>query len=400
MTARRRSAVLGVLLLVAGCGAEPAEPPPLPRAVPVAQRVPADMAALVAGIDAFGLDLLTAPTLAAESNLVVSPVSVSVALQLVGAGAVGQTAAQIDEVLHLPVGSRPRLPAFAVRMSNTAWAQDGLRLEPAYETDLRDRFGTRLRRADFVADPDGARHRINDTVADQTAGRITDLFPPNAISADTRLVLTNAVHLKADWARAFPADRTRQEPFTRGDGTTVSVPMMHNDVSEEPPVHLGYAEGPGHQAVTVPYEGGELAFTVIIPEDPEALRGQGIAAILASVRPAPVALAMPRFTVKSALDLSETLRDAGMPLAFTADADLSGITDDVDLRIDSVQHKTWVQVDEKGTEAAAATGADVHAVSAPVVRVVTVDRPFVFVITDTSTGAPLFLGRIADPTAG
>ena len=399
----RRLAVLGVVLLLTACGAEPeaAGPPgPPPRPLPVARTVPADMAALVSAIDAFGLDLLTAPELADEANLVVSPVSASLALQMIGAGARGETAAEIAKVLHLPSGAVPRMPAFDrtnLKMSNTAWTQEGLTLEPAYVGTLRDHYGTTMRQTDFVADPDAARREINKTVADQTDGRITGLFPERSIDEDSRLVLTNALHLKADWAQEFPTDLTRNEPFTRPDGSTVVVPMMHNDPSEE--VKLGYAEGPGYQVVTLPYKGGRLAFTVIVPASVEALRGKGIAALLKEVRPEPVSLALPRFTVRSAMDLTETLKAAGMPTAFTDAADFSGITDDADLFIASVQHKTFVQVDEKGTEAAAATGVDAKAVSATVPHEVIVDRPFLFTITDTATGAPLFLGRVADPTA-
>lgn len=397
----RGLAAFGLVALVTACGAEPvAEKPPPP--MPVLQRVSADMAAMVSAFDAFGLDLLTAPTLADEPNLVVSPVSVSLALQMIGAGAAGETAAQITKVLHLPEGERPQLPALDqtnLKVSNTAWTQRGLELKPDYRDTLRTTFGTTLNEADFQGDPHGARGRINQTVADQTAGKITDLFPRDTITRDTRLVLTNALYLKAEWAQAFPGDRTAQEPFTRDDGSTVTVPMMHNDPFKDPDATLGYAEGPGYQVVTLPYRGGKLAFTVIVPASVEAVRGKGVAAILSEVRPSPVDFAMPRFTAKTAADLTDTLEAAGMPTAFSDDADFSGITDDVQLRIDSVQHKTFVQVDEQGTEAAAATGVDAHAVSAPAMPTVTVDRPFLFVITDTATGAPLFLGRIADPTS-
>ena len=400
MTYARRSAAVGLALLLTGCGAaeKATEPPPSqPAPVPVARPVAADMATAVSGFDAFGLDLLAAPTLAREPNLVVSPVSVSIALQLVGAGAQGETAAQIRKVLRLPDDSLPPLPAFDqtdLKVSNTAWAQQGLELRSDYRDALRDRFATALREADFVGDPNGARGRINQTVAEQTAGRITDLFPEESITVDTRLVLTNALYLKADWAREFPADATRDAPFTRDDGSTVPVPMMHLANAR-----LGYAEGPGYQVVTLPYRGGKLAFDVIVPASVDTLRAKGIATILDEVRPASVTLAMPRFTARSGLNLSETLRAAGMPDAFSdTAADFSGITEDTELHIDSVQHKTFVRVDEKGTEAAAATGVDAQATSATVGRTVTVDRPFLFVITDTTTGAPLFLGRIADPT--
>ncbi|MGB3439268.1 MAG: serpin family protein [Actinophytocola sp.] len=400
-TGRRRLAALGLVVVVAACGAEPeAEqpPPPPPSPLPVARQVSTDMAGLVSAIDAFGLDLLNAPALAGKTNLVVSPTSAAIALRMAGAGAAGETLAQMRKVLHLSGGAQPGLPAFDqtdLKVSNTAWVQEGMALKPAYRDTLRDRFDTPLGEADFTADADGARERINQTVADQTSGKITDLFPPGSIDHDSRLVLTNAVHLKAPWAQEFPAEKTVDAPFTRGDGSTVTVPMMHNDPAQE--VMLGYAEGPGYQVVTLPYRGGKLAFTVIVPATADALRDKEIAGLLGEVRTAPVTLAMPRFTTRSTLDLTDTLIAAGMPDAFSDGADFSGVTDEAALYLDSVRHNTFVQVDEKGAEAAAATGIDEQAISGWG-HMVTVDRPFLFVITDTTTGAPLLLGRIADPT--
>ncbi|WP_158633180.1 serpin family protein [Amycolatopsis sp. WAC 04182] len=397
MTVLTRSFALGLVALLTACGAEPAREE-LPAPLPVTQQVTSGMAEVVKAADGFGLDLLTAPALASEPNLVLSPASVSTALQMAGEGAKGETAAQIRKVLRLP-GDGPLVPPVAghedLKVSNTAWIQRGLGIKPGYRDAVRDRFGAATSDEDFVADPGGARDRINRTVADQTEGRIPDLFPETAITGDTRLVLANALYLKVPWAREFPRDRTVDAPFTRSDGSTVSVPMMRT----EPEVMLGYAEGPGYQAVTLPYRGGRLAFTVIVPGALEALRGKGIAALLGEIRPATVELAMPRFTVRSGLDLSAVLKEAGMPAAFGPTADFSGITDEAQLRIASVQHKTFVQVDEEGTEAAAATGVEARAVSAELPRIVTVDRPFLFVITDTATGAPLFLGRIGDPAA-
>lgn len=392
-----RCFVLGLVVLLTACGAEPVrEEPPAP--LPVTQQVTSGTAAAVEAADAFGLDLLTAPALASEKNLVLSPASVSTALQMVGAGAKGDTAAQIRKVLRLSGDAPLASPVSGhedLKVSNTAWIQRGLGIKPGYLDVLRSRFGTATSDEDFAADPGGARDRINRTVADQTEGRIPDLFPETAITGDTRLVLANALYLKVPWAREFPRDRTVDAPFTRSDGSTVTVPMMRT----EPEVQLGYAEGPGYQAVTLPYRGGRPAFTVIVPAAIDALRGKGIAALLGEIRPSTVELAMPRFTVRSALDLTAPLKEAGMPAAFGPGADFSGITDVARLRIASVQHKTFVQVDEEGTEAAAATGVEARAVSAQLPHTVTVDRPFLFVITDTATGAPLFLGRVGDPAA-
>ncbi|GAB3898373.1 hypothetical protein GCM10029964_082660 [Kibdelosporangium lantanae] len=178
--------------------------------------------------------------------------------------------------------------------------------------------------------------------------------------------------------------------------------MMHNHPDhDDPDSKLGYAEGPGYQAVTLPYRGGALAFTVILPtagKSTDTLDASTIAAVTKKIQPEYISIAMPRFTTKSTLDLNEPLKALGMATAFNG-ADFSGITTDEPLAIQTVQHETFVQVDEHGTVAAAASGVGMKATSAPQQRSMVVDRPFLFVVTDTATGAQLFLGRIADPTA-
>jgi serpin B len=408
MKVPRRLAALGLVALLAGCGSpsEPPESPPSP--MPIVKQTSLDIATLVDSMNAFGADLLNSPALADQANLVVSPVSVSILLQMVAAGAAGKTAQEMAQVLHLPDGAvvhaQELLRAFGtadLKVSTMAWAQQGLRIKPAFTDVLRTQFNTTLNDADFRRDFEDARNRINKTVAEQTGGKITGLFPAGSLDGDTRLVLTNAIYLVATWAREFKQDRTADAPFTRADGSTVRVPMMHNEPDQDDPdSRLGYAAGPGYQVVTLPYKGGRLAYSVILPTGPDltdVLRTKAISAILKEVRPALVTLSMPKFTVKSELDLTKALR-AGMPSAF-ADADFSGITTDEALEIQRIQHNTFVQVDEHGTVAAAATGGAMRATSAVQPHVVTVDHPFLFVVTDTATGAPLFLGKVNDPTA-
>ncbi|HEY1570217.1 MAG TPA: serpin family protein [Pseudonocardiaceae bacterium] len=408
----RRSASLLVLLLVlAACGGKPTAPPTL---LPVADTVPADAAALVAADDRFGVDLLT--SVPASGNVALSPASVAIALQMVAAGARGRTAAELADVLH---GSSTVAAAQALlgglaateqddtntlRVANTVWTQRGMPVRQGFANTLRTTFGAALRTADFQADADGARQEVNSTVAGQTDGMIRRLFPSGSLDSTTRLVLTNAIYLSASWARAFDPKDTTPGPFTLADGTVVRVPMMRATPDEPTDKTYGYAAGPGYQLVTLPYTGGRLAFTVLLPAGSPAdllkiVRDKGLPALLDTVRPAGIALALPKFTITSDFDLSQVLSGLGMPDAFGPGADFSGITVAEPLRIQTVQHDAVVRIDEHGTVAAAATGVGVRSTGMVVPPTVTVDRPFLFVITDTASGAPLFLGRVSDPRA-
>ncbi|HVV18916.1 MAG TPA: serpin family protein [Pseudonocardiaceae bacterium] len=420
----RLTALLGITVVVgAACGArhDTVTPPPSPPSpVPVVVAVSANVADTVAGQDRFGLDLLTA-TGSPRDNVVVSPTSVALALDMVAAGARGTTATQLAHVLHLPaaadaataaaqlltsLGAAEKDPVNTLRVANTVWAQQGMPVNPAYTATLHDQFGGATREADFAADPEQARNTINKAVSDQTNGMIRQLFPTGSLDASTRMVLTNAIYLAASWARAFDPKDTKPGDFTTADGTVVRVPMMTQGSDPHPdeaPVY-GYAQGAGYQAVTLPYTGGKLAFTLLLPAGKsltplvDQVRVTGLPSILKAVRPTQLTITMPRFTVRSHVDLSSVLSKLGMPAAFTDAADFSGITTAQRLKIQTVRHDAVVQVDEHGTKAAAATGVGMQATALAVPRSVLVDHPFLFVITDTHTGAPLFLGRVTDPT--
>lgn len=418
----RRLAVLCSVTVLVGtaCGArhdeQTHETPPTP--IPVAASVAPNAADAARADDQLGIDLLTSIG-SQRDNLVVSPASVALALQMVAAGAKGTTADELATVLHVPdpaaagaallrsLQSVAQDRTNTLRVSNTVWAQQGLPVTPAFTDTLRTGFASPLRQADFVGDPAGATGAINGTVAGQTDGMIKQLFPPGSLDSTTRLVLTNAVYLAASWARAFDPKLTASAPFTTADGSVVRVPMMRHADDQAPDAKptFGYAAGPGYQAVTLPYTGGKLAFTVLLPTSGTSLaplvtelRGGGLAAALAAVRPTALDISMPKFTLSSNLDLSGTLAKLGMPDAFTDKADFSGITTAEPLTIQTVRHDAVVRVDEHGTTAAAATGLGMAATAMADRITVTVNRPFLFVITDTATGAPLFLGRVTNPT--
>ena len=402
------------------------------------------------GDDAFGADLYG--RLPSRGNLVFSPASIATALRLVLLGARGETAAQIAAVLHLatpdgaalsdqkPPGlqAAQALTAFSALLSdlaagdltlrapNAMWVQSGLPLEPGFTAAVAEATAVTVHDADFRRAAEQARREINQFIREQTAGKISDLLSPGVVSATTSLVLASAVYLKAAWARPFPAGATQDaafylDPGQRNPGrpdpaTQVTVPTMRVRA------RLRYLRADGYQAVELPYAGTRVGMVIVLP-DPSPGPGSGGPAyagpggLLASVAPgagldglraglAPrqVSLALPRFRVTSGFALRPVLAALGMPLAFTDEADFSGITTAQRLRIDEVVHQAYIDVNEAGTEAAAATAVIMTASARlmepePPVEMI-VDRPFLFALTDLRSGLPLFLGRVTDPTAG
>ena len=373
--------------------------------------------------EAFGADLYG--QLPSSGNLVFSPASIATALRLVLLGARGETADQIAAVLHLacPDEAGPGLRAgsailrdlaagdLTLRAPNTMWVQSGLPLEPAFTAALAASAAVTVRDADFRRAAERARQEINQFIAEQTAGKIRELLSPGLLRDGTSLVLASAVYLKAAWARPFPAAATRDAPFRSAPDRQVMVPTMYVRT------RLRYDRGDGYQAVGMPYAGSPLELVIVLPDGPPGqpaggqpaaglagLAAGGLAALLAGLAPRQVSLALPRFRVTTGFGLRPVLAALGMPLAFSTQADLGGITTAQRLRIDEVVHKAYIDVNEEGTEAAAATAVVIRAMARlaagdPPVEVI-VDRPFLFAITDSRSGLPLFLGRVTDPVQG
>ena len=415
---------LGALLLigaiVAGCTGQAAA---IAEATSQATRIPGSPAAAsqaAAAIDAFGFDFYKSD-LTSGGNAVVSPASIVLALSMAQAGARGETAAQMDTVLHGAAGpgggnginSLDQLLAgfsgtfkdangteqqLTLRIANAPFAQRGLQLQSAFLDTLASRYGAGLRLVDFENDPTGACQLIDGWVSDQTEGRIPKLL--DSLDSATRLVLVNAIYLKAPWQTPFDETETANAAFTRSDGSQVSVPTMSLDLPDG-----RYASGSGWQAVELPYADGSLAMTIVVPDDLPAfdagLDATRFSQITAALAPTYLDLTLPRFKIQTKSDLSSVLAGMGMPLAFDPDrADFSGITTQEQLYISAVVHQANISVDEKGTEASAATAVEIAASAMPAHQVTLhVDRPFIFAVRDTSTGAILFLGRVVDPSA-
>jgi serpin B len=390
--------------------------------VPRASASLADAIAASNGINDFGLELFRS-AVASDVNAVLSPASIAIALGMARAGARGATAAEMDAVLRevasddhaawlnaLDQALSSRSGTYpdangddqevTLRIANAPFAQRGLRIEAAFLEALASRYGAGLRLVDYLDDAEGARQLINAWVDDQTEHRIPELLVPGVIGPMTRLTLVNATYLKAPWETPFVEEATTDGPFLRGDGSSVQVPMMQLSAP------IPYAEGNGWRAVELPYVGGALAMTIIVPDDLAALEagldGAGLAAIVGALAAREVRLELPRFSTESKVGLADVLRAMGMPTAFApGEADFSGITTEEMLYISDVIHQANIDVDESGTEAAAATAVVMRATSGPSQPVeLQVDRPFLFALRDVRTGAVLFLGHIVDPSIG
>lgn len=364
--------------------------------------------------EAFGGALLQALG-SGSPDTVFSPVSVGAALRMALLGARGETAAQLAAALRLtgPEQAGEGLQWLSaglaavsggdvtLRAPAAVWVQAGLPVRPEFSRPLTGLPGGTVTGADFSRAPEQARQEINELIADQTAGKISSVLGPGSVSADTRLVLASAVYLKAAWGHPFQPRATADGPFRPRPGQTLTVPVMHLTA------RLRYLRADGYQAVVLPYQGGRLAMTVILPDGPpgecgpcqDLLASAGLAGLLAGAQPQQVRLALPRFRQQAGYDLVPVLRGLGVTDAFTGRADFGSITGAERLSLGAVAHSAFIDVDEQGTEAAAATAAVAvaAAVTGGEVAVLTVDRPFLFAITDTGTGLPLFLGRVTEP---
>lgn len=375
---------------------------------------------LARGNQEFAFDLYHA--LADEDgNLFFSPYSISLALAMTYAGAMGETEREMAETLHFTL-SQDRLHealnaldilleshgegvddeegGFRLNIANAIWGQEGYEFLDKFLDILAENYGAGLRLLDYAGDPEGSRQIINDWVSDQTEGKIKDLIPPGVIDAMTRLVLANAIYFKADWMHKFEEEDTADGAFNLLDGSQVQVPMMTQDES------FRYAQGSGFQAIELPYARDEIAMVVILPERDEFtsfernLNAEVLDQIIADLESTSLTLTMPKFEFESEFGLSKTLKEMGMPSAFGADADFSGMDGTRNLYIQDVIHKAFVAVDETGTEAAAATAVIIAEMGIMVPEVeMTIDSPFIFAIRDLQTGSILFLGRVMDPSS-
>lgn len=374
---------------------------------------------LAASNNALGIDLYR--KLAGKpGNLALSPASISFALTMTYAGAARETAAEMKRTLHLngsmeeTVDSAAKLSSALqdpknpgkLRIANRLFGQKDYAFRQDFLERNRASFGAPLASLGFKQEPEAARRQINGWVEQQTEKNIKDLLPAGVITSDTRLVLVNAIYFLADWAMPFDKGYTRSANFAAPAGAR-SVPTMNNELSAP------YANVDGHQVLQLGYKGEQMAMTLVLPKagsslaDLESTLSQELLGRWTSaLKPQYLRVALPKFKLspQEPVSLKSALAELGMASAFDPDAaDFSGISERnaEPLYIHEVVHKAMVAVDEKGTEAAAASAVimgDEGAPAEPEVEFIA-DRPFLFLIRDLRSGAVLFMGRVEDPTA-
>ena len=350
-----------------------------------------------------------------QGNLFYSPISISSTASMALAGARGETAAAIAKVIAFSSHSNDRHAAFGkliarlttsgnqngnqLSLANALWIAKGHGLLKEYVSLLKTDYGAGVQELDFAGDPDGARKIINSWIEQKTSGNIKDLLAPGSLGPPSRLVLTNAVYFKGTWENTFDEKATKEDEFQVSPDKNVTVPMMNQTA------YIRYLEKDDFQAVELPYKGRTLSMIVVLPRRKDglarlenSLSAEALDRIVAGFLKDRVDLSMPKFKVRSKFDLTNALKALGMTAAFSAPpADFSGINGKKDLHINAVVHEAFVDVSEKGTEAAAATGMILGATMSMAGRVFKADHPFVFVIRDTQSGSILFMGRVVNP---
>jgi len=378
---------------------------------------PTDIQRLVPGNTAFAVDLY-ARIARTPGNVFFSPYSVSTCLALAYAGARGQTESQMARVLHFPdnqsqthagfgalrrqLGEVGNQAAIQLDSANALWAERGQPFAPDFLKIAKSDYQANIEQADFKSSAEAVTQEINRWVSQQTKDKIQNLIPPGSLDSQTRLVLANAVYFKGIWARKFDQPRTVNQPFRLLNGGQVNAPLMH--AVEE----VGYMKETDFEAVELPYRSNLFSMVILLPRQTDgcgALEQRLTPALVsnsvAEMKKQKVEIFLPRFRLQSSLQLKRALVEMGMTDAFGSKADFSGMDETHQLSISAVFHQSWGEVNEEGTEAAAATAAGIHATA--VIRppqppsVFKADHPFLFFIRDTRSGALLFLGRLENP---
>jgi len=350
-----------------------------------------------------------------DANLILSPFNIATALSMALAGARGRTAEEIQAVLHAHYDAAydaalGGLLADLMKAGNTEgnellaanalWAQRGLTVQPGFAQTLENNYHAPLTLLDFLGNAEAARAEINQWTEERTKEKIKNLFAPGSLTSETRMVLTSAIYFYGKWQTPFVSARTQPAPFTLAKGGSVQANFM-NQTAE-----FGYAETPGARILEMRYAGTGMAFDVLLPNTGSdlaslegSMTGEKLAGWLGGLATHNVQVSLPKFRVESEFSLKKQLSAMGMPTAFTGRADFSGMAAGPGLAISDVAHKAFVDVSEKGTEAAAATGTAMYAAMRMPERPVVfrADHPFVFLIRDTRTGTMLFIGRVMDP---
>jgi len=398
---------------------------------------PASEKNVVTAANTFATDIYAQLAGKDQKNLFLSPASIHAALAMTYLGAKGPTAAEMGRTLHLgdltsattlagyeallkQLNEPPKItdwqregrrvvrkqvPPYQLHMVNALWAQESYPFGAEYMKSVQQHFGARVEMMDFKTAPEPSSKIINEWVEKQTNDRIEDLIPQGLIDPMTRLVLTNAVYFKSNWAHKFSKYATKDKPFRLLDGKTADVPQMARQGK------YGYAETEDLQVLSLPYRANQLDMIVLLPRANDGLgklekqlNATNLAEWTKALKTEDVRVTLPKWKFESSFTLKKTLEAMGMKLAFVwPGADFTAMSPTGELYISEAIHKAFVAVDEEGTEAAAATAVMMAAGAAPMrpkePKVFTADHPFVFLIRHKASGVILFMGRVTNPAA-
>jgi len=435
-TANKKTAsVLVIILIVIGVATAvtvglflfPYNPDEPPRADDVGST-PKGIQEVVNANNQFAFDLYSELAKTEKDNIFYSPYSISAALAMTYEGAKGKTAEEIKEVFHFPETSvlRPNYAAiynkinennkeYQLSTGNALWVQQDYLLLNDYSEAVERYYGGKASNVDFIKETEKSRQTINSFIEEQTNNKVKELIPAGQVDPLTRLVITNAIYFKGTWEWEFDKSDTRDKDFYITPENVVKTPMMHMDSDK---ATFNYADLEKLQILELPYKGDKISMLILLPKQGEAydyekgekitynynledieLSSEKLNEYKSEMQETKLsAIYLPKFKFDTKYFMVSTLSEMGMPTAFSMQADLSGIDGSQNLYIQNVIHQAFVQVDEKGTEAAAATSITIGFKSAMPSNVFTADHPFIFIIQEKETGNILFMGRMTDPT--
>ena len=371
---------------------------------------------LATGNNQFALDMFSRISGGQQGNAFFSPWSIYSAIAITREGARGDTALEMQHVMHFPENDSLRKQSFAegydkfnskdagytLSTANAIWVEKDYPLFSNFTSVIDSYYHGSAKNVDFKGATEDARKTINSWIEEMTNNKIKDLVSQGGISPQTQLIITNAVYFNGTWVRSFDKNLTQKRNFKLGDGRIIETPMMESFGKDS---LFNYTEKGDMQMLELPYRGNKISMIILLPKDENTSSLEGLLSLenLAewkrALKDVEVDVYIPKFTFSTKYLMSKNLEDMGIKLAFNPEANFSGINGKKDFFVSEVIHQAFVDVNEQGTEAVAATAVvmPMSAINAPRIPVFNADHPFIFIIQDEETGAILFMGRVSEP---